>query len=166
MKHSNNFRKTLLKRRTPAEIKASKLLRQEGICVKEQKVHKVSGEGFNQYYLDLYLPHFHIGIELDGEVHEKTETRDTTRDIVCMSQGGIIIVRFPNDMVLRKETEFVNTIKQIIKERIPFILKQSWGKNRLKESIQYKEKFRKLEQPPKNQNGIYISQKSTTEFSS
>jgi len=124
MKHSNDFRGTLLKRRTPAEIKAAELLRQEGICVKEQKVHKVSGKEFHQYYLDLYLPDFHIGIELDGGIHNKTETRDTSRDIYCMSQGGIIIVRFPNDLILRNGKQFVNTIRQIIKERIDFIKEQ------------------------------------------
>jgi very-short-patch-repair endonuclease len=146
MKHSIILRNTLLRKRTPAEIKACSLLRNEGLSVVEQKIHtinNVNGEVHKQYYLDLYLPHFHIGIELDGEVHEKTETRDTTRDIRCMSQGKILIVRFPNDFVLRNGKKFTETIKQIIKERTPFLLEQPWGKGRLKEAIEYKGK------PPK-----------------
>jgi very-short-patch-repair endonuclease len=142
MKHSNNFRNTLLKRRTPAEIKAAELLRREGIRVKEQKVHKVSGKEFHQYYLDLYLPDFHIGIELDGGVHNKTETRDTERDINSMSQGGILIIRFPNDAILRQSEEFLTTVKQVIKERIPFILTQPWGQKTLQSALQYLQKVK------------------------
>jgi len=48
----------------------------------------------NPYILDLYIPKIKVGFEIDGAIHNKTQTYDERRDAYLAQQYGIMVLRF------------------------------------------------------------------------
>ena len=135
----DGFKKQLLKRRTFAELKAAKLLREnfgDKYRITEQKIVKVKLKqwvryldpktymdiitdyvdvGKKRYIADLFIEKLRIIVELDGGIHNKTMNRDTERDMGLMKRN--LVVRFPNEIVLHHEKSFIETMKKIIADR-------------------------------------------------
>ena len=75
-----------------AKFKAKKIARLFGLKLREEAI-------FNPYILDLYIPKIRVGIEIDGGIHEKTETYDNRRDNFLAEQYGITVLRFTDEQI-------------------------------------------------------------------
>lgn len=131
-------RDRLYKLRTPAEIECVRILKDNfpNTEILEQKVirirlfetRKIKSDwrpgfdrrrvtiGRKKYIADIYLPAYKMLIELDGGVHRSKGNYDTERDTLLMSRN-FLVVRFPNDVVLRKPGAFLGVIKQVMQDR-------------------------------------------------
>lgn len=56
-------------------------------------------EDFPPYQLDLYLPEWHLCVEVDGPTHGRYSAKDRERDDVLKERYGIITLRIPTDSV-------------------------------------------------------------------
>jgi very-short-patch-repair endonuclease len=68
------------------------------------------------YILDFYCPTLHLGIEVDGSVHDNRKQYDTQRDNI-LAAHGIHIFRFSNDDVLNNSLAVASDICQIVETR-------------------------------------------------
>jgi very-short-patch-repair endonuclease len=68
------------------------------------------------YILDFYCPTLHLGIEVDGSVHDNQKRYDTHRDNVLASHG-IHIFRFSNNDVLYNSQAVASDICQLVETR-------------------------------------------------
>ncbi len=67
--------------------------------------------GIGPYIIDFYCPLLHLGIELDGSVHDApmADRHDETRTRF-LEQQGITIIRFRNEVVWRNPNAIVEAI--------------------------------------------------------
>lgn len=84
----------LLANRTFHEKKFSKILSQSNTKIVEQPYFKINEKG---YFLDFYLPQYHLAFELNGKVHkgEESEWYDAERDF-AFHKIGIKTIRLSN----------------------------------------------------------------------
>lgn len=85
--------------------------------------YPVMGPKKANYFLDFYLPEFHVGAEADGPLHDKR--KDAERDKWIRDTQGITIIRFVADefraarreIAVRKLVEFCDTEWYTIDQR-------------------------------------------------
>lgn len=67
--------------------------------------------GVGPYIIDFFCPLLHLGIELDGSVHDTpmADKHDEIRD-KYLAQKGITIIRFRNEVVWRNPNAIIETI--------------------------------------------------------
>ena len=70
--------------------------------------------GVGPYVLDFYCPEIKLGIELDGGIHKSEEVYkyDETRTRF-LSENGIEVLRFDNEVVYRNTEEIIEEIKRV-----------------------------------------------------
>ena len=102
------FRTKLRSNLTPAEASFWNLVKNSRLDGRKfRRQHSVG-----KYILDFYCPSEHIGIELDGEVHNSDHARqhDFERRLF-LEQFGILIIRFENRLVFEDREYVANTIR-------------------------------------------------------
>jgi hypothetical protein len=62
------------------------------------------------YILDFYCPTFHIGVEVDGSIHDPQ--KDAIRDQNILRGTGIHVLRFSNDAVQNNICEVLQTLRE------------------------------------------------------
>lgn len=109
-------RKELRNHATPAEAALWKILKNSQVGgYKFRRQH-----GIGSYILDFYCPLLHLGIELDGSVHDApmADIHDEIRTNFLQEQG-ITVIRFKNEVVYRNPNAIVEEILEFAKTRIP-----------------------------------------------
>jgi very-short-patch-repair endonuclease len=109
---SEEFREENLKKSTPAERAAKKVLRSLKVrFVPQQVVHYDRGKF---YILDIYIPNQKLAIEIDGGYHttEEQQKKDELRTS-RLNKMGIEVVRYTNEEAL--DPMFVDDIKFLLK---------------------------------------------------
>ncbi len=102
--------RVLRKKQTPAELLLRKILRNKNVNnLKFRRQHSIGN-----YIADFYCPEKKLVIELDGNIHNKTEQKkhDYERDTI-IKQHNINVIRFTNDDVFEKVEEVLQTIIDI-----------------------------------------------------
>lgn len=130
-----DHRKTLLKRRTPSEIRLScALLATSDWYFNEQVYFRAFGKN---YYVDFYFPDVKVIVELDGGVHSDRIEYDQDRDRRLRLAGKSTrlwlrneIVRFENEYVDTEIGAVLRTIKNAIKRQIHKVEKCGTEKDR------------------------------------
>ncbi len=117
---TDSFRERLLKRETPAEKRAFAILSRFPLLLeKERIIHLNSGK---KYYVDLWLPAYRLGIELDGGIHKIQESRDVRRDMEIMEMGAsIAIIRFTNEDIFRRPDHFIHAVAGMMLQRTSYM---------------------------------------------
>jgi len=100
-------RKELRKNQTPQEEKLWWYLRDERLGIKFRRQHSIGG-----YIVDFYCPKKRLIIEIDGEVHNNSETNkyDEIRD-KYFKELYYIVLRFSNDRIEKVIDEVLKEIK-------------------------------------------------------
>lgn len=83
-------------------------------CLDEEGINYKSEEYFSPYTLDVYLPEWHIGIEVDGPFH--SATKDKVRDRYLEEMYGLVILRI-NMKYWNPKNSIKNKIRQFIEEQ-------------------------------------------------
>lgn len=78
-----------------------------------RRQHIVAG-----YIIDFYCPSLRLAIEVDGEVHDSQQVRDSARD-AALSKHGITTIRFRNEEVLSALPECIQHLRATIAARTP-----------------------------------------------
>jgi poly(A) polymerase len=92
---------------TPAEAKLWKALRRnqlDGLRFRRQ-------HAIDRYIVDFYCPAARLVVEVDGPIHEATETEDLERQ-EALEKSGLRVVRFSNEEVMERLPGVVERIKQ------------------------------------------------------
>jgi very-short-patch-repair endonuclease len=95
----------------------------EAIIWKHLRQHQQDGLRFRrqhpigQYFVDFYCPAAKLAIEIDGGIHQTTQTEDAQRQQYIESVG-IAIIRFSTQQVLSNPIRVIDDILQICKQRI------------------------------------------------
>jgi very-short-patch-repair endonuclease len=111
--HLEKYRKKLRKNQTPAESLLWKFIK--GNQIKDTRFRRQFSIG--NYILDFYCRKLKLGIELDGNSHF-TETgleKDKERD-KYLNELGITIMRFENDLVMKRTETVLSLIEEKIEE--------------------------------------------------
>jgi len=115
--HSAKFEKAVEMRNNPtrAEAKMYNLLYSD--VVPKFPEHKFYRQSVKfGYILDFYCPTLHLGIEVDGSVHNDQIRYDTYRDNVLASHG-IHVFRFSNNDVLYNSQAVAFDLCQLVETR-------------------------------------------------
>lgn len=64
-----------------------------------------------KFFLDFYLPEFHVGVEADGPVHKYNKRRDQDRDFIILAESGILVFRISQGDMTRREEVKANLTK-------------------------------------------------------
>lgn len=70
--------------------------------LRELKLYFESEYSFQPYTVDIYIPEWHIAVEIDGPYH--TKHKDEARDNYLLDQFGLYVLRLPVKEGLDKET--------------------------------------------------------------
>ena len=100
---------------TRAEAKMYDILYSEVVPKYPQHIFYRQSVKFG-YILDFYCPTLHLGIEVDGYVHNEQKQYDSHRDN-ALGRHGIHMFRFSNDDVLFNSQAVASDICQIVEER-------------------------------------------------
>lgn len=111
--HLEKFRKKLRKNQTPAETLLWKFIKRNQI--KDTRFRRQFSIG--NYILDFYCRKLKLGIELDGNSHftESGKEKDEERD-KYLNELGITIMRFENDLILKRLDKVLNLIEDKMEE--------------------------------------------------
>jgi very-short-patch-repair endonuclease len=100
---------------TPAEAKMYNIL--YASVVPRFPEHKFYRQSVKfGYILDFYCPTLHLGIEVDGGIHDEQVRYDTHRDNI-LAKHGIHVFRFSNDDVLYNSQAVAFDICQLAETR-------------------------------------------------
>lgn len=110
-KSSENFRRSLRKKMTPAEIVLWSMIRNKQV----DGMRFLRQFSIGSYIVDFYCPERHLAIELDGEVHfdEESIRRDNERTNYLKSVG-IRVLRFENFEVFEYPQRTIDEIKKYL----------------------------------------------------
>ena len=76
------------------------------------------------YILDFYCPEERLAIEIDGDSHEKNETKQYDAGRTAFLESiGINVLRFKNDEVLNKLNEVIDEIRKHFRPPLNPLLK-------------------------------------------
>lgn len=132
-KRRKSFRDRLLERETLAEKRAFEILIALNLYVEKQKRVKASDK--KHYFLDIFLPDYLLGIELDGGVHKNRDTYDTNRDLSLMKYGArLLLIRFNNEDVLYRPSYFKECVSAALIGRQHYLNCVDWGRDHLDEA--------------------------------
>ena len=111
------FEKAVEMRNNPtrAEAKMYDILYSEVVPKYPQHIFYRQSVKFG-YILDFYCPTLHLGIEVDGYIHNEQKQYDSHRDN-ALARHGIHIFRFSNDDVLYNSQAVTSDICQIVEVR-------------------------------------------------
>ena len=70
----------------------------------ESGISYLSEQEFSPYTVDIYLPEWHLGIEVDGPFH--TKTKDKIRDQWLEERYGLLLIRL--DMKFWRSKQYIN----------------------------------------------------------
>jgi len=75
--------------------------------------------GVGPYVLDFYCPELRLGIELDGEIHNRfdTERHDDIR-AAFLRENRITILRYKNEVVYQNADAIIEDIRQFYRNTI------------------------------------------------
>ena len=104
----NKYQRELRKSPTPAEIYFTKKLTKLGVKHKTQKA--IMGFGY-LYFVDFYIRHLSLAIELDGKHHlSDPQLRYDKRKEMKLMDRDIKTVRIQNDVVFRLSSKTIMNI--------------------------------------------------------
>lgn len=104
---------------TPAEAKMYRILYSDVVPkYPEHKFYRqsVKFSRHRYYILDFYCPTLHLGIEVDGSIHDNRENYDENRDAV-LGRKNIQVFRFSNSDVLDNPQNVATRLCQIVQEK-------------------------------------------------
>lgn len=93
------------KTRSQPHRRVEQILEQEGIAYESEVV-------FNPYQVDIYLPEFHMAVEIDGPQHGLYSRRDDFRDHYLYEQYGLRIVRIRTSEVQHARSRIIGFIER------------------------------------------------------
>ncbi len=78
-------------------------------------VSRCRGQVISGFIVDFYCHRAALVIEVDGDVHEQETQKesDVTRDNI-LNELGLRVIRFRNEEILKKLSQTVETIKELI----------------------------------------------------
>jgi very-short-patch-repair endonuclease len=68
--------------------------------------------------VDFYCEQAAICLEADGQQHDPPPPQDVRRDRL-LTGAGLLVLRFPNDQILRHTDEVVRLIREALHARCP-----------------------------------------------
>jgi len=71
-----------------------------------------------RYVVDFYCEQAAICLEADGQQHDPPPPQDVRRDRL-LTGAGLLVLRFPNDQILRHTDEVVRLIREALHARCP-----------------------------------------------
>ena len=71
-----------------------------------------------RYIVDFFCEQAGIAIEADGQQHYPPPDRDVQRDRLLTS-AGILVLRFPNEQIIRRTDEVMQVIRRALQVRCP-----------------------------------------------
>jgi very-short-patch-repair endonuclease len=104
----------LRRRQTPAESRFWEAVRsRQGLGYRVRRQHPIGG-----YVLDFWIPAHHIGIEIDGPIHQNDDvaTSDAER-AAWLNAQGITVLRFTNEEIFDNLEKIFNAIEAEIRSR-------------------------------------------------
>lgn len=124
-----SFSDRLIKRQTPSEIKFAGLI--ESICGRAKLVmypqFPVSLGNGKKAIFDFYIPDLLAAFEIDGGIHNKTESRDSKRDVLA-GEKDIVTIRYKNEEVKTLKTKKLKSLILSLIERRFRMLRESKSK--------------------------------------
>lgn len=69
------------------------------------------------FILDFLWKRELLGVEIDGEIHQRNSAYDTWRDAILLEKYGVAILRFANSDISERPRFVVGQIKYAILER-------------------------------------------------
>ncbi len=110
-KSTQDIRRSLRKKMTPAEVALWSMIRRNQI----DGVRFLRQFSIGKYILDFYCPKYHLAIELDGEPHfdEERIRRDNDRTNYLKSKG-IRVLRFENFEIFDYPQRTIDEIKKYL----------------------------------------------------
>jgi very-short-patch-repair endonuclease len=100
--------KELRRNMTPAEKILWQELRANKLGVRFRRQQVIAG-----FIVDFYCHKAALVIEVDGDIHDLQQDEDARREN-ALREGGLRIVRFRNDEVLKNLSEVVEQIKNLV----------------------------------------------------
>jgi very-short-patch-repair endonuclease len=100
--------KELRRNMTPAEKILWQELRANKLGVRFRRQQVIAG-----FIVDFYCHKAALVIEVDGDIHDLQQDEDARREN-ALREGGLRIVRFRNDEVLKNLSEAVEQIKNLV----------------------------------------------------
>ena len=74
---------------------------------------------YSNYILDFYCHTFKLVIEIDGSIHDKEEIKENDEIRQSLLEAdGLSVIRFTNDELLKRSESVINTIEEIILNKI------------------------------------------------
>ncbi len=105
------FARTLRKEQTQAEKILWKLLRNRKLLgLKFRRQHIVEG-----FVVDFFCLELKLGIEIDGEIHQKRKEYDALRQEIIESEG-VYLMRFSNKEIFKYRKLVLKKIKEIAEQ--------------------------------------------------
>lgn len=79
----------------------------------EMKIPYLSEEQFSPYKVDIYLPSWHLVIEVDGPYHSKS--KDEVRDAWLKARYGLLVLRI-DARIWHSKTEIQKKVLEFLEE--------------------------------------------------
>ena len=115
------IRRDLRKRQTPAEAKLWNEIRDSKLGVKFRRQF-----GIGSYVVDFYSPRTRLVIEIDGEIHARSDISANDKQRQSDIENlGLIFLRFTNQEVIEQTKSVLERIRSMIQN--PLLTKERAG---------------------------------------
>jgi len=119
-KKRNSFRKRLLRKQTPAELKFAEEMKGFRFKLEPQRI--LIGKSEKVYFTDFWLPHYAIAVEIDGGIHKERIDYDIERELDIYSgpnHSMVTIIRFTNEQIL--DRSYVPVLYEMVKTKTKYL---------------------------------------------